>query len=252
MAYLVFSTHKGQEIGRRRLDRAITIGRSSECDVSLHDIQLSRRHCRLERTRQGWMVTDLGSKNGTVIDGRVVIHHLLRPGEVIEIGRVRVTFRAGKLAPAEERKEKLTRPSRPADPFNASAGTVAGFKYEPPAGERSFENFPTPKPVLTDSGRFVAEGALPKNSAALASADRETRQPSGDSTIAAAAVHRSARPKTPNGDAVATSPPVMPPPPPVPLAGPPRAPIRLRLKMFVHSLQRGIRRPLARWAALLT
>src|SRR5215217_3571247 len=137
MAYLTFSTDKGKEIGRRRLDKPLVIGRSSECDVSLHDIQLSRRHCRLERTRQGWIVTDLGSKNGTVIDGRDVTHHALRPGEVIEIGRVKVTFRAGKLSPAEERKEKLSRPQRPAEPFNASAGTVAGFKYEPPAGERS-------------------------------------------------------------------------------------------------------------------
>ena len=87
MAYLVFSSHKGEEIGRRRLEGPVTIGRSHECDVSLHDILLSRSHCRLERTRDGWVVTDLGSKNGTVIDGRPVTRHALRPGEVIRIGR---------------------------------------------------------------------------------------------------------------------------------------------------------------------
>jgi pSer/pThr/pTyr-binding forkhead associated (FHA) protein len=250
MAYLVFSTHKGKEFGRRRLERPITIGRSPECDISLHDIQLSRRHCRLERTRQGWVVSDLGSKNGTVIDGRVVTRHVLRAGEVIEIGRVKVTFRAGKLAPAEERKEKLTRPARPADPFNASAGTVAGFKYEPPAGERSFDHFPSPKPVLSDSGRFVAEGVSPDGGAAASAAtDRAAHYRSGDSTIAATPVPRAARPKTPNGDTVAPPQEVI---SAAPLPAPPRAPLRLRLKMLVHSLQRGIRRPLARWAALLT
>src|SRR5215208_3953616 len=114
MAYLVFSTSNGRELGSRRLDGPLTIGRSPDCDVSLHDILLSRNHCKLERTRDGWVVTDLGSKNGTVIDGRAVTKHTLRAGEVIKIGRVNVTFRPGKLAPNEEKKERLTRPKRPA------------------------------------------------------------------------------------------------------------------------------------------
>ena len=244
MAYLVFSSPKGEEIGRRRLDKPLTIGRSPDCDVSLHDIQLSRHHCRLERTRDGWVLTDLGSKNGTVIDGRDVTEHVLRPGEVFRIGRVDVTFRAGKLAPAEEKKEKLSRPKRPADPFDASSGTVAGFKYEPPAGERSVENFPTPKPVLTDSGRFVVKDVIAEAAAAGGNGDRHSH---GDSTILAASVPRSERPKTPADVppapvlAAVTEPPLPPPQPP----------LGLRLRLFVRSLQRGLRRPLGRWAALL-
>jgi pSer/pThr/pTyr-binding forkhead associated (FHA) protein len=245
MAYLVFSTDKGKELGTRRLDGPLTIGRSPDCDVSLHDILLSRSHCKLERTRDGWVVTDLGSKNGTVIDGRPVTSHPLRTGEVIHIGRVRVTFRAGKLAPSEEKKDRLSRPKRPADPFNASEGTVAGFKYEPPTGERSFENFPTPKPVLTDSGRFVAQDVL-------AEAEREgaapRREPSPmDSTIVMTSIPRAARPKTPSIDLDASAAPA-----PAVLPHPPKAPVRLRLRHLVLSLGRGLRRPLARWAALLT
>ena len=255
MAYLLFCTDKGKELGTRRLDGPLTIGRSPDCDVSLHDILLSRSHCKLERTREGWVVCDLGSKNGTVIDGRPIQRHALRPGEVIKIGRVNVTFRAGKLAPAEEKKDRLTRPKRPDTPFNASEGTVAGFKYEPPAGERSFDHFPTPKPVMTDSGRFVAQGVEESNGddaaarAVHARSGSTERHPSSmDSTIVMPSIPRSARPKTPSIDLDASAGTT----PPAALPHPPKAPLGLRLRHFVGSLRRGIRRPLARWAALLT
>src|SRR5436190_22751813 len=110
MAYLVFCTDKGKELGSRRLDGTLTIGRSPDCNVSVHDILPSRKHCKLERTRDGWVISDLGSKNGTEIDGRQISRHVLRPGEVIKIGRVNVTYRAGTLAWAEEKKDRLTRP----------------------------------------------------------------------------------------------------------------------------------------------
>jgi len=244
MAYLVFSTARGKEIGRRRLDKSLTIGRSPDCDVSLHDIQLSRHHCRLERTRDGWVLSDLGSKNGTVLDGRDVDTHVLRPGEVFRIGRVDVTFRAGKLAPAEEKMEVMSRPKRPADPFDASSGTVAGFKYEPPAGERSVEHFPTPKPVLTDSGRFVVRDVIAE---AAAEANGNGHWPSGDSTILATSAPRSERPKTPTDAPTAPVLAAVTEPPPAP----PQPPLGLRLRLFVRSIGRGLRRPLGRWAALL-
>ncbi len=48
MAYLVFR-FKGMELGRWRLRDPVVLGRSSECDISVRDIMLSRRHCRIER-----------------------------------------------------------------------------------------------------------------------------------------------------------------------------------------------------------
>jgi pSer/pThr/pTyr-binding forkhead associated (FHA) protein len=77
MAYLVFSSHKGEEIGRRRLEGPVTIGRSPDCDVSLHDHLLSRHHCRLAPSDDGWVLTDLGSKNGTIVHGKPVTQHVL-------------------------------------------------------------------------------------------------------------------------------------------------------------------------------
>jgi predicted component of type VI protein secretion system len=269
MAYLVFSSHKGEEIGRRRLDGPVTIGRAADCDVSLHDILLSRHHCRIESTADGWALTDLGSKNGTVVNNKVVSRHLLSDGEMFAIGRVRVRFRAEALAPEQEVSFPAGRPKRPADPFDALAGTVAGFKYVAPADDhvRSLEQFPSPKPApfdsgqfvgVTDSGRFVGvtddvwiEDHQDRDNGKGSDKGRAARSARADVAEAAAAtgvVRRElVRPKAPHGSDAATPSALPPGPPP----RPPGLTIRMRLKPFLQGLGRKLRRPFARWAALL-
>jgi len=51
-----------------RHDRLL-IGRSRECDLILPDVLLSRRHAEIERRESGWVVRDLGSRNGTRLNG---------------------------------------------------------------------------------------------------------------------------------------------------------------------------------------
>ena len=46
-----------------------TIGRSPDCDLPLGDITVSWRHAELRRADQAWMLVDLGSKNGTRVNG---------------------------------------------------------------------------------------------------------------------------------------------------------------------------------------
>ena len=67
MAYLVFR-FKETELGRWALRDPVVVGRSPECSISIRDIMLSRRHCRIERRGRDWIVTDLASKNGTFIE----------------------------------------------------------------------------------------------------------------------------------------------------------------------------------------
>ena len=50
-------------------DREVVVGRDPECDVVLDDDRISRRHALLAGNGSGWSVTDLGSKNGLMIDG---------------------------------------------------------------------------------------------------------------------------------------------------------------------------------------
>jgi predicted component of type VI protein secretion system len=142
MAYLIFADRTG-ELARHELqphDGPVTIGRSIECGLIVHDALLSRQHCRIEPVLDGWVVTDLGSKNGTRVDDRLVTRHTLADGDVLRIGRTGVCFRAGAFVPAAV-------PGRPAHarPIEALAGTVAGFRVPlPPAVDTA--TFPRPQP----------------------------------------------------------------------------------------------------------
>jgi hypothetical protein len=69
----------------------LLIGREADCDVVLVDLAVSRRHARL-RFRDGrWILQDLHSTNGTTVNGEPVGRSELRPGDLISIGRRRLT-----------------------------------------------------------------------------------------------------------------------------------------------------------------
>jgi pSer/pThr/pTyr-binding forkhead associated (FHA) protein len=61
------------------------IGRSSDCDLSLDDRAISRHHARLRRTIEGWDVLDLGSTNGTWLNGRRITSAVALPGDELEL-----------------------------------------------------------------------------------------------------------------------------------------------------------------------
>lgn len=155
MAYLIFADRKG-ELARHALEGPVTIGRSPECSVAVHDAQLSRKHCRIEPVLEQWVITDLESKNGTRVEGEKIARHTLVDGDVIRIGRTQVCFRAGAFVPAPP----SNRPAdfRPADPIEALSGTVAGFRVEmEPVVDVS--SFPRPQPKPAEPRTASAEEA---------------------------------------------------------------------------------------------
>ncbi len=79
---------------RFALGDVATLGRASECEVQLVDTELSRRHAQLRRTDGGWEIEDLGSRNGTRVDGAVIRAATipLREGALIELGSHRLLF----------------------------------------------------------------------------------------------------------------------------------------------------------------
>jgi hypothetical protein len=65
----------------------ITIGRDINNEIVINDAEISRKHCRLVMTADGFVIEDLGSTNGTwVNERRISSQHLLRSGESIRLG----------------------------------------------------------------------------------------------------------------------------------------------------------------------
>jgi hypothetical protein len=78
------------------LDRDTTsIGRLSECDVVVSDAGASRRHAEIRRENGSYVLSDLGSTNGTRVNEATVSERKLQHGDRITIGRTVLEFRRG-------------------------------------------------------------------------------------------------------------------------------------------------------------
>ena len=74
-------------------DNQITIGRGDQANLRLPDVGISRRHARLDYDGNQVVLTDLGSTNGTMVNGQRVSAVALNPGDMIQLGTTTLTFR---------------------------------------------------------------------------------------------------------------------------------------------------------------
>jgi hypothetical protein len=73
--------------------RGAVLGRSRECEVTVDDANVSRKHAEVRPSGGSWIVRDLGSTNGIKVNGRRVDGaQSLKPGDVITMGKSRLTF----------------------------------------------------------------------------------------------------------------------------------------------------------------
>lgn len=71
----------------------VTMGRDSHNDIVVQDINASRKHAELRLNAQGiWVITDMKSMNGTLVNGISVASHPLYPGDVVTIGKTDFQF----------------------------------------------------------------------------------------------------------------------------------------------------------------
>lgn len=80
--------------GRRRVltPPRMVLGRSRDCDVVLDDPNVSRHHAELRSQEAAWVIVDLGSTNGIMVNGRPVSQASLEPGDEIAIGASRLSY----------------------------------------------------------------------------------------------------------------------------------------------------------------
>ena len=69
------------------------IGRGDQANLRLPDVGISRRHARLDFDGSQVVLTDLGSTNGTMVNGQRVSAVALNPGDMIQLGTTTLTFR---------------------------------------------------------------------------------------------------------------------------------------------------------------
>ena len=67
--------------------REMYLGRHAQCEIVLRDPQVSRRHLKITETDQGWMLDDLGSTNGTLVNGQRITREMIAPGDKIQLGQ---------------------------------------------------------------------------------------------------------------------------------------------------------------------
>jgi hypothetical protein len=73
---------------------SVTIGRLASSGIQVADANASREHAAFVRDGDQWLIEDLGSTNGTVLNGEPVERAVLKDGDVIEIGVSRLTYHA--------------------------------------------------------------------------------------------------------------------------------------------------------------
>jgi signal transduction histidine kinase len=105
----------------------VTVGRHSANSVALHDTQVSRRHLELRAASGGFELHDLGSGNGTLLNGQPVQSATLRSGDTIAIGQTLLMFTVGRneQTGGNELTEKVRLQARPEqDVMSAIVRTV--------------------------------------------------------------------------------------------------------------------------------
>lgn len=103
----------GKEVGREFVfdQPEALLGRTEECDVILYEANVSRRHARLFFEAGAHFIEDLGSSNGTLVNGQLVARCRLEPGDRITLGPVNFIFDDE----PKDHADKLTEAVNPAD-----------------------------------------------------------------------------------------------------------------------------------------
>jgi len=97
----------------------VVIGRAAECDISVPADEISRRHALVKPTPEGLAVEDLGSSNGTFINGKRVQHGFLNPGDELRLDAVRFILVAPGMEMATAQVPKMP-------PVTGSGGAKSG------------------------------------------------------------------------------------------------------------------------------
>jgi tetratricopeptide (TPR) repeat protein len=107
----------------------VVIGRASENPISIPDTSVSRKHVLLRKTPEGWAASDMGSGNGTMVNGETIAAETpLKAGDTLTMGDTELRYETGGAAAARPSRgppPKRGGGAEPAAPVNTSGRTRA-------------------------------------------------------------------------------------------------------------------------------
>ena len=87
-----------------------TIGRSGSNSVCIDSQRVSRHHAAIEWTGDSFVLTDMGSRNGTYVNNQKVTAHALANGDAITVGDCQLRFLYSRMLPPVDALRLMTRP----------------------------------------------------------------------------------------------------------------------------------------------
>lgn len=156
----------------------VQVGRQRECDLALADEGVSHRHCEFAADEDFFLVRDLGSQNGTFVNGRRVLEAKLRDGDEVRIGgtRIKVELQGRVRRPGRARWRVLAGGlallaaasaaiyplwKREAETRQRFLGEVASMEVHDPCTAPQFADLAALDAQI--SGRALAVGRISKN-----------------------------------------------------------------------------------------
>ena len=168
MAKVILS-FEGSVIREVPLDKErVTVGRKPHNDIQIENLAVSSEHARIVTILNDSFLEDLGSTNGTLVNGNPIKKHILQNNDVIEIGKYTLKFvgeaAAGGPAASEDFERTMVlrapaaKPSAPA-PVAVTAATAAKPTVPAAAAQPAFDKTQPPRPAGTPAGAPAASAA---------------------------------------------------------------------------------------------
>jgi len=111
MAKLVLSMN-GSVLGNYFVEKErLSVGRKATCDIQINDQGVSKEHAVILTVGNDQILEDLGSTNGTQVNGQTVKRQILQNGDVIEVGRYRLKYVNQKAIPDMDFDKTLITPA---------------------------------------------------------------------------------------------------------------------------------------------
>ena len=163
---LISITPKGTRKEFALTDSVTVLGRQPDCTLQVQLPEISRRHCELRMENKTVVVNDLGSANGTFVNGQKVRRQELKPGDVISLAEAIKFLVQIDGTPLQVDESKLrtgagstdVMPSPVPKKAPAPKPKPAGAPLKPPAGQKSAP--PAKPPVAPKAAKDDAEDLL--------------------------------------------------------------------------------------------